>query len=216
MNRIERRTWRVIFVKRITMAFLSIFVASALMMTGFAGIYPTLALAEESVITGAVPAENTEAMTAESTNAPAPSNTETPGIDEYNRLMLEKINAYRVANGLPALEMRSELLDVGNGRVAEIVTSFSHTRPNGKSFKTIYQELGHGNIFRRFGENIFWCNGWDFDTDGDANAYVEFIFQSYVGSPGHNANMLKPHWKYYGGAFLTDRDNCFNIQVFAS
>lgn len=136
--------------------------------------------------------------------------------DIYDMVMLSKINSYREANGVPALEYNEDLIDVANYRIGELVVNFDHTRPNGESYKTVYAELGLTDKYERGSENIAKILAdWDFENE-NGDEYVDYIFEAYKNSDRHNENMLKPYWKYYGGSFLTNYNgSCYQIQVFA-
>ncbi|RKM58072.1 hypothetical protein D6853_00615 [Butyrivibrio sp. X503] len=136
--------------------------------------------------------------------------------DLYDIIMLQKINSFREENGLSALELNDDLFDVADVRLYELPVNFDHTRPNGESYKTVYNELGLNNKYERGSENIAKIlDDWDFQNDS-GDEYVEYIFEAYVNSDSHRENMLKPYWKYYGGGFLTNYNgNCYQIQVFA-
>lgn len=136
--------------------------------------------------------------------------------DIYDIIMLQKINSFREENGLPALELNDDLLDVADVRLNELPVNFDHTRPNGESYKTVYTELGLTDKYERGSENIAKIlDDWDFENE-NGDEYVEYIFEAYVNSDSHRENMLKPYWKYYGSGFLTNYNgNCYQIQVFA-
>lgn len=134
-------------------------------------------------------------------------------IEAYDMAMLEKINNYRKENGLAPLEYDKDLVSVAEVRVKELPVSFEHKRPNGESYKTVYNELGLNNKFERGSENIAQFNVNKF---GSGDEYVDAIFEAYTESESHNLNMLKPYWEYYGGSFLINCDgNSYQIQVFA-
>ena len=131
----------------------------------------------------------------------------------YDMLMLDRINSYRQANGLSALEYDEDLVNVANWRVSELPTNFDHLRPNGDSYKTVYTELGLADKYEKGNENIAMLYGWDFASEEEC---VDFIFEAYKNSEAHNANILKPYWQYYGGSYLVSRNGkCYQIQVFA-
>ena len=131
----------------------------------------------------------------------------------YDMIMLDRINSYRQANGLSALEYDEDLVSVANWRVSELPTNFDHLRPNGDSYKTVYTELGLADKYERGSENIARLDGWDFASEEEC---VDFIFEAYKNSEAHNANILKPYWQYYGGSYLVSHNGkCYQIQVFA-
>lgn len=148
--------------------------------------------------------------------ANAQTQLNTVATDEFDRLMLEKVNAYRIANGLNALEFKTEPMAVADVRVTEMPVYFEHTRPNGTKYKTVYTDLGYK--IPDCGENIAKMDDtWDFNIDGDMNTYVQFIFDAYVSSPGHRRTILKSKWKYFGSAFLTNYNGCCcQVQEFSA
>lgn len=71
--------------------------------------------------------------------------------DEWEVLRL--VNSERSARGLSPLTTFSTLQSGAEIRAREIVTLFSHTRPNGESCFTVLDEVGIGN-YQSAGENI--------------------------------------------------------------
>ena len=69
-----------------------------------------------------------------------------------------------------------------NIRANEIKTSFAHSRPNGKSYSSVI------NITHRYsGENI---------AAGQTN--TKQVFDAWMNSPGHRANILSPNYTQMG------------------
>lgn len=123
--------------------------------------------------------------------------------DGFEARVIELLNAYRVANGLNPLEPQPFLAQQADVRGYEIVYSFDHTRPNGTSCFTL---LSGGN-YMGAGENI-------------AAGYMtpEQVMEGWKNSPGHNANMLDPDFKYIGvSAFISDGTTytTYWVQMFA-
>ena len=97
-------------------------------------------------------------------NAPAPevSVPETPDNDSsedntalsYAEQVVKLVNEERTKAGLSPLTMDAGITAAANVRAREIKQSFSHTRPDGRSFSTALQE--QGVTFRGSGENIAW------------------------------------------------------------
>ena len=130
--------------------------------------------------------ENTNDNNAEQ---PAPEQPQTSQEAYYDDAMAREafgyINEYRVANGLPELTWNDTLYEGAKTRAKELVTSMSHTRPDGSSCSTILSDLGLStNVY--FGENI----AYGYDTRGVADGWYN--------SEGHRANMLKA--EYTNGA----------------
>lgn len=61
---------------------------------------------------------------------------------EYKDLMLSLINQERAAAGLNPVVLDDELTEIAEIRAEDIVLNFSHLRPNGKSWYTLFNTLG--------------------------------------------------------------------------
>lgn len=90
--------------------------------------------------------------------------------------MFNIINAERKSQGLPALKWNNNLTSGADVRSKELVSKFSHTRPNGKPWSTI-----HGDAH---GENVA------FGYQSAVSAMAGFM-----GSPGHRDNILLPDFQ---------------------
>ncbi|WP_026508936.1 CAP domain-containing protein [Butyrivibrio sp. MC2013] len=128
-------------------------------------------------------------------------------LDLYSSLLFDKINAYRTANGLAALQVRDINMQVAELRTAELPGKFDHKRPDGRTFGSSYVDLGYDKPY--CGENLCLLEGnWDFNKDGDVYAYVQYIFDGYKASPSHNRCMLNPAWNYIGAYFIVNSGGC--------
>lgn len=101
-------------------------------------------------------------------------------------------NVERAKAGLPAMAWNDTLYEACKVRAKEIVTNWSHTRPNGGS----YSDLIEGLPWTSSGENI--AKG----TTSPSN-----VVASWMASPGHKANILETNTHaavaYYGGYWVT-------------
>ncbi len=91
--------------------------------------------------------------------------------------IIDAINVYREKEGLYPLTYDSESQDFANTRAAELVASFSHTRPDGSSWLKEASKLG------LYAENIAW-------TYEDA----EGVVADWMASDGHRRNMMDPSY----------------------
>ena len=80
-----------------------------------------------------------------------------------------KVNEIRVANGLSPLTWNGQIENAAKVRANEIVSSFSHTRPEGSVL---------------YGENLAQY------YDG-----ADEVVAAWMNSPSHKANILKPEFK---------------------
>ena len=117
---------------------------------------------------------------------------------QMNVQILALCNEQRQNNGLAKLMTREDLWEqVAQVRAQEIVNYFSHTRPNGTSCFTAYEEAGIQTYGA--GENI--AAGY-----GSAAAVVD----GWMNSPGHRANILAERYTYLatgyalGGSYTTN------------
>lgn len=93
--------------------------------------------------------------------------------------VLELVNAERAKVGLTALKMDKDLLTAAMLRTAETSLFFSHTRPNGDSWKTVSSKA--------FGENI---------AAGSSTAAA--TMNQWMNSQGHKDNILRNTYKSMG------------------
>lgn len=91
--------------------------------------------------------------------------------------VLSLVNEERAKYGLDSLTYDSLLSSAANIRAIEIKTSFSHTRPDGRSCFTVLDEVGYS--YRKAGENIAY---------GQRSA--EEVMNAWMNSEGHRANIL--------------------------
>jgi uncharacterized protein YkwD len=119
-------------------------------------------------------------------------------IKEVFRLTnLERVNA-----GLPALTYNSVLEKGAMIRSNEIIKSFSHTRPDGSRFYTVFDDT---YSFRMIGENL---------AAGYTSA--SSVVNAWMNSEGHRANILKDGYTQIGIGITKDKDGrIYWVQIFA-
>ncbi len=99
-----------------------------------------------------------------------------------------KFNQFRQLNGLQPLIFIDDLNRVATLRLQELYTNFSHSSVGGYN--------------KHLAENI--------NTISTGSLSNTSAFTSWQNSPGHNANMLDPNYKYTGYA----NGNGYAVQVF--
>ena len=99
--------------------------------------------------------------------------------------VLQLVNAERAKNGLGALTMNTNAGKAAQVRATEIVTQFSHTRPNGQDPFSALKQFGVS--YSTAGENIAY--GYP-----DAQS----VMNAWMNSPGHRANILNGSFKQMG------------------
>ncbi len=90
------------------------------------------------------------------------------------------VNEERAAHGLKALEYRASLDGLSQLRAREASEVWSHTRPDGRDFYTVFTD--YGLVYRGTGENLFAANLLD----------TELAMEEWMNSPSHRANILLP------------------------
>lgn len=104
--------------------------------------------------------------------------------------VLRLCNIERQNAGLAPLVASSQLNQAAAIRANEIITSFSHTRPNGTSCFTVLKEL---NIsYNTCGENI-----------AAGQTTPQAVVTAWMNSEGHRANILNPAFNKLGVGYTT-------------
>jgi uncharacterized protein YkwD len=98
--------------------------------------------------------------------------------------VIDLVNITRVANGLVALNCRDALIPLAEIRAQETVTLFSHTRPNGSPWYSLDPSIMNG-------ENLAIGYGT-----------AQTVFDAWMASPGHKANILRPEFRSMGIGYL--------------
>lgn len=146
------------------------------------------------------------------TSAPAPSEPETSipetsapseEVHPYILRIVELVNEERAKAGLNALKLDTAASRAASVRAKEIVSSFSHTRPDGRSFTTALAEQGVN--YRMAGENIAW-----------GQRSPEQVMEGWMNSPGHRANILRESFTHIGVGYHQEGGVNYWTQLFAS
>ncbi len=112
----------------------------------------------------------------------------------------ELVNRERENNGLPPLAYRSDLQPAADTRASELVSVFSHTRPDGSSCFTAIDE---SISYLALGENIAY---------GHKNA--ETVVTGWMNSPGHRANILSDSFTGIAVGLVSDGGTKYWVQLF--
>ena len=113
------------------------------------------------------------------------------------------VNEHRLAAGMDALSADSTLNEAANRRAEEIVRSFSHSRPDGRSCFTVLEECNI--VFRAAGENI---------AAGQRSA--EEVVAAWMNSEGHRENILSGYFGHIGVSciYVDDMYGYYWVQLF--
>lgn len=122
-------------------------------------------------------------------------------VHPYILRVLELVNEERTKAGLNTVTLDSSATAAAMVRAQEIVTNFSHTRPNGSSFTTALKEQGVS--YRQAGENIAW-----------GQRTPEQVMEGWMNSSGHRANILNPSFTRIGVGYYQARGSNYWTQLF--
>ena len=123
--------------------------------------------------------------------------------DYYNNTIISLTNQARESRGLSSLRYASEYQAAADIRAQEIVSNFSHTRPNGSGPETTLDELGCE--YSSVGENIAYV----------ASMYKpNKIVENWLASPGHASNMLSSTFDSFVVGTACSDGRVYAVQLF--
>ncbi len=117
-----------------------------------------------------------------------------PPVEQWKRDVLALVNQERAKQGIAPLTWGGSCEAAANVRVREIMTSYSHTRPDGSSWQTACPIPQTGG---KTGENL---------NAGNAAVSPETVVASWMASPDHRRNILDPDFKYLTVGFIFDQN----------
>ena len=123
-------------------------------------------------------------------------------VQDFAEQVVALVNEERAKAGLKSLSISQPAKAAAQVRAAEIVQSFSHTRPDGRSFATALRE--QGATYRTAGENIAW-----------GQTSPAQVMQSWMNSAGHKSNILNPDYTAIGvGCYKDTSGRLYWTQIF--
>ena len=124
-------------------------------------------------------------------------------IDRMIRDVVRLTNEERVKAGLPALTYNNVLEKGAMIRAQETIQSFSHTRPDGSKFYTVFEGSYE---FSAMGENL--AAGFNTATS---------VVDGWMNSEGHRVNILKEVYTQIGIGIKRDEEGrIYWVQIFAN
>lgn len=117
--------------------------------------------------------------------------------------ILRLVNEERVKVGANPLVLDRTLCTVADLRAKEIVTLFSHTRPDGQDCFSLYDAYGLQNEFQ--GENI----AYNQRTTGS-------VMTAWINSEGHKRNILNKDFNRLGVGIAYQNGHYYWVQCFTS
>ena len=113
----------------------------------------------------------------------------------YTYSVIEETNLERARYGLDALRVDEELMAAARVRAEEIAQKFSHTRPDGTSWRTVSSAVRGENIAR-----------------GHNNP--DRVMAAWMSSSGHRQNILRAGYGSIGAACVRAGNVCYWVQLF--
>lgn len=121
----------------------------------------------------------------------------------FEKEIFNLINDYRKSAGVKELKWSSTLHNLAAIRAEESSVKWSHTRPNGKNFVSVFNEYGIDAGY--VGENL---------ANGPQDA--EKIMKALMNSSSHKKNILSSSFSQVGvSAYIDSRGNVYIAQEFA-
>lgn len=114
------------------------------------------------------------------------------------------VNLEREAAGLSPLYAVPSLNQIASFRSEELVTSFSHTRPDGSKLSSLLTNIN----WMSWGENI----AYGYNSVNTPEAVVDL----WMHSEGHRANILNAGYQYIGVGLYQENNAWYWTQVFIS
>lgn len=118
---------------------------------------------------------------------------------EYAEEVLELVNEAREDAGVEPLEMVDELNSVAEIRAKELITKFSHLRPDGTLPDTAFDDRNYVTV----GENI-----------AKGVATPEGVMRNWMNSKGHKKNILDTDYDTIGIACYVENGTTYWVQFF--
>ena len=120
----------------------------------------------------------------------------------WSARVLELVNEARAEAGVSPLAPSATLQAEAAVRARECAEQFSHTRPDGTPWNTIFREYpqASGTLGENLAENYF---------------SPEDVVAAWLASQGHRANLLNPDFNYLGTAFYRSESSIEWAQLFA-
>lgn len=128
-------------------------------------------------------------------------NSVSSSMQNYTDEVVSLINQERSAQGLNPLKAVTVLNQCAEIRSQELVTAFSHTRPDGRSCSTILDDTGVS--WRTTGENI----AYGYNSP-------KAVMEGWMNSPGHRANILNADFDSVGVGVISQNGVLYWTQIF--
>lgn len=107
--------------------------------------------------------------------------------------ILKRLNIDRIKAKAKPLKMLEPLCEIADIRAKDISVKWAHSRPNGKSFSSVYNIVGFekGKVI---GENLAYTE----DKPANVNDFVKYAYKHLYSEKAHRDNMLSRKYKCVG------------------
>ncbi|MBR1529977.1 MAG: hypothetical protein IJ642_11865 [Oscillospiraceae bacterium] len=133
--------------------------------------------------------------------AAAAENSVSSSMQNYIDQVADLVNQERAKQGLNALRTNPVLNQAAEIRSQEIISQFSHTRPDGRSCATVLDDTGVA--WTATGENI----AYGYDSP-------ESVMNGWMNSSGHRANILNANFDSIGIGVVSQNGVLYWTQIF--
>jgi uncharacterized protein YkwD len=146
-------------------------------------------------------------QTTASTRTPAPTSTAGVTLSSLEQATVDAVNRERQRRGLALLQVDPVLMELARGHAQDMIDRnyFSHTTPEGKTYKMRLREKGI--VLNWTGENFY-------ATTSPEGQVVQVTMQWLMGDPSHARNILNVNYTKIGvgvvknaaGLYMTVQD----------
>lgn len=112
--------------------------------------------------------------------------------------IFDDMNELRAENGIAPLTMDETFLECAMTRAKELAANYSHTRPNGRQWYTVYT-----GRYKSMGENI----GYGYSSAQEAH-------QLWANSREHRENILNPDYAVCGVGMVRIGNTVYGVELF--
>ena len=127
---------------------------------------------------------------------------------EIEQEILRLCNQARAAEGLSELAWYEDAYSYSHVRAVECLELFEHTRPNGKSWDSVYVDAGVVFYNDTWGENLAKMVGYD------ARQLAQCMFDAWMNSPGHRANIMRQAFQEVAIVVIYENNTWIGVQNF--
>ena len=122
-------------------------------------------------------------------------------IEQWKYEILNLVNQERVKNGLEKLTWGDSCAEAAQTRAEELVSLYSHTRPDGSDWNTACVEPSDGDLYFE-GENLM---------AGNSAVSPESTVAAWMNSEAHKANILNPNFTKLSVGLYYDQNSQYKI-----